>query len=262
MARPLGPGAQASQNRLSLPLECRGPDLQSWKGLRMRPAQFLANPPLDGLSAPTDELERYRWLLMLRFLLTNLVGFALLGAAWATGMLEPVVNEPSGLCLVIFALFLIGLVKATEKGWMLSHELNALSDPRLAESRVAEHLARLARASAGGRANLATSLRLKLVQRIGIVRHIASTLVILGLIGTVVGFVMALSGVDPATASDVAAIGPMVSALIAGMAVALYTTLTGSVLNVWLMLNYRLLEDGAVHLLTRCIEIGEEHGRA
>ena len=35
----------------------------------------------------------------------------------------------------------------------------------------------------------------------------------------------------------------MVSTLIDGMSVALYTTLVGSVLNVWLMLNYRLVEE-------------------
>ena len=40
-------------------------------------------------------------------------------------------------------------------------------------------------------------LRLKLAQRIGRVRHMASTLVLLGLIGTIVGFVIALSGRQP-----------------------------------------------------------------
>ena len=55
----------------------------------------------------------------------------------------------------------------------------------------------------------------------------------------------------------------MVSKLIEGMAVALYTTLTGAVLNIWLMVNYRLLEGGVVHLLTQIVERGEaSHGRA
>ncbi|MEZ5863467.1 MAG: hypothetical protein R3D25_05115 [Geminicoccaceae bacterium] len=44
---------------------------------------------------------------------------------------------------------------------------------------------------------------------------------------------------------------------------ALYTTLAGSVLSVWLMINYRLLESGVVHLLTQVVERGEaQHGRA
>jgi biopolymer transport protein ExbB/TolQ len=81
--------------------------------------------------------------------------------------------------------------------------------------------------------------------------------VILGLIGTVLGFIIALSGVNPETAADVSSIGPMVSTLIDGMSVALYTTLLGAVLNVWLMLDYRILESGAVRLLTAIVERGE-----
>ena len=74
----------------------------------------------------------------------------------------------------------------------------------------------------------------------------------------VLGFIIALSGVDPDTASDVSAVGPMVSVLISGMSIALYTTLVGSVLNVWLMMNYRLLETGTVHLLTQLIDRAEQ----
>jgi hypothetical protein len=51
----------------------------------------------------------------------------------------------------------------------------------------------------------------------------------------------------------------MVSTLITGMSVALYTTLVGSLLNVWLMVNVRLLESGTVKLLTATIELGERH---
>ena len=51
--------------------------------------------------------------------------------------------------------------------------------------------------------------------------------------------------------TDAAAIGPMVATLLHGMAMALFKTLVGSVLNVWLMVDYRLLEGGAVHLLTQ-----------
>ena len=96
----------------------------------------------------------------------------------------------------------------------------------------------------------ASALRLKLGARIGSIRHFANSLVFLGLIGTVIGFIIALSGVDPDAAADVESIGPMVSTLINGMSVALYTTLVGAILNVWLMVNYRLLESGTVTLVT------------
>ena len=107
------------------------------------------------------------------------------------------------------------------------------------------------------RASLAASLRLKLTSRIAGVRQYANNLVLLGLIGTVVGFIMALSGVNPDTVGDVSSIAPMVSSLIQGMGVALYTTLVGSVLNIWLMLNCRLLETSAVSLLTQLVDRAE-----
>ncbi|MBI3454125.1 MAG: MotA/TolQ/ExbB proton channel family protein [Rhodospirillales bacterium] len=103
-------------------------------------------------------------------------------------------------------------------------------------------------------------MRAKLVARNGVVRHVANTLVILGLIGTVIGFIIALSGVKPDAASDVKAIGPMISTLILGMSVALYTTLVGAILNIWLMINYQMLTTGTVNLVAAIIERGEADG--
>ncbi|MCH8002657.1 MAG: MotA/TolQ/ExbB proton channel family protein [Proteobacteria bacterium] len=123
-------------------------------------------------------------------------------------------------------------------------------------------MARLRGCGGDSRAILASSLRLKLSQRVTVVRHVAGSLVLLGLIGTVVGFIIALSGIDPERASDVTAITPMISTLVAGMSTALYTTLVGSVLNVWLMINYHVLAGGTVKLITALLEFGEEHARA
>lgn len=208
--------------------------------------------------------ERYRWLLLLRFALLNMAALALVGGAWTSGSLDTVRGaDATGLCALIVAVFIIGLGRAGERVWMLSRELNDLAHGRAgAAGKTGAHLARLTHADATIRATLAATLRLKLAQRISGVKHLAASLVLLGLIGTVVGFVIALSGVDPSNAADPASIGPMVSTLIAGMSTALYTTLVGAVLNIWLMLNYRILEGGAVHLYTRLVELGEQHGRA
>jgi hypothetical protein len=50
----------------------------------------------------------------------------------------------------------------------------------------------------------------------------------------------------------------MVSELLAGMAVALYTTLAGAVLNLWLMINHRLLAGATTRLVTSLVERGED----
>lgn len=68
-----------------------------------------------------------------------------------------------------------------------------------------------------------------------LVNYISRGVVLLGLIGTVVGFIMALSGVSVESISDFDNLAPMITSLISGMAVALYTTLVGSLAYLWLM---------------------------
>ena len=93
--------------------------------------------------------------------------------------------------------------------------------------------------------------------RIVHIRYIANSLTVLGLIGTVLGFIIALSGVDPDIASNPSAISPMVAQLIEGMSVALYTTLVGSILSVWLGLVYQMLTTGTSNLVAKIIELSE-----
>ena len=221
---------------------------------------------LAWLTARADQAREvsYHYLLTLRFALINLIGFALLAAAYVQGLLGMVlVADQTYLSVLIFLVFLGGLAVCARKIWQTSQELNYVRafDP-LDASRAADYIARLRGLSGDGRGILAASLRLKLTQRVAVVRHVAGSLVILGLIGTVIGFIIALSGVQPDQAADVKAITPMISTLISGMSTALYTTLVGSVLNVWLMINYHVLAGGTVKLITALYEFGEEHVRA
>lgn len=221
-----------------------------WAGLRDR--ELRHNAAFD-------------YLLLLRFILFNACAGAVLAMAWANGLLGVVLAaDTTNLVAVITAVFAGGLALCTRRIWQISVELNAVKSgfPKRG-TRVATYLEQTAMSDGQGRGNLAGALRLKLATRIAPVRHIANSLVLLGLIGTVIGFIIALSGVDPELAGDISAVGPMVSTLIEGMAVALYTTLAGAVLSVWLMVDYRLLEAGVVNLLTQIIERGEaSHGRA
>ncbi len=207
--------------------------------------------------------DPYRYLLVLRFALLNLVAFALVGAAYAQGLVDMVIAaDRTYLSVVIFLVFLVGLVLCARKVWQTSRELNRVGEFNpLAQSNPARYLAPLLGGDTESRANLAGALRLRLAHRITIVRHIANSLVLLGLIGTVLGFIIALSGVDPEHVSDIRAITPMVSSLISGMSTALYTTLVGAILNVWLMANHHLLAGGTVKLITDLIQSGEAHAR-
>ncbi len=125
--------------------------------------------------------------------------------------------------------------------------------------RALAHIASITGKKGDSRAILASTLRLKIFSRISMVRNLANSLVVLGLIGTVLGFIIALSGVQPGAATDPSAIAPMVTTLIEGMSVALYTTLVGAVLNVWLLVNFQVLAAGAVNLFTSAVELGERN---
>ncbi|RME95707.1 MAG: hypothetical protein D6773_18140 [Alphaproteobacteria bacterium] len=103
-------------------------------------------------------------------------------------------------------------------------------------------------------------LRLQLSHHVQIIRQIANMLVFLGLIGTVIGFIIALSGVKPEAVSQADSVAAMVATLIRGMSVALYTTLLGAVLNVWLNINYRILATGTVNLMSELLRHGEPGG--
>jgi hypothetical protein len=208
-----------------------------------------------------DDPALHSYLLALRFLVVNLIAFVLLGAAWLEGWLTSLVEgDSTHLLAAITGVFVIGLVLCARGVLQVSSELNQVRASRpQRSSRVGRYLESIAGRDGQSRAILASTLKLKLASRIAPIRHIANSLVILGLIGTVLGFIIALAGVDPETAADVSSIGPMVSTLIDGMSVALYTTLVGSVLNVWLMLDYRILEGGTIRLLTAILELGERH---
>ena len=202
----------------------------------------------------------YRHLLIMRFVVVNMVALAMLGAAWVNGWVGMVMaGDITQLVTVIALVFLAGLAECGRRVVQTSVELDRV---QTRGGRLPPHLKGYLQTVRGGRdgqsrAMVGSALKLRLASRISTVRHVANSLVFLGLIGTVIGFIIALSGVDPSAAGDVDAIGPMVSTLISGMSVALYTTLVGAILNVWLMLNYRLLEGGTVRLLTAMVELGE-----
>ena len=205
----------------------------------------------------------HRYVLVLRFALLNLLGVALVAAVWANGWLDDMIaTDRYHLVKLNVGVFLVGLAMCGHRIVRLSQELNEFKEnDHRPGSRVSEYRRAIAGKDSHSRALIAEALKMKFGVRLGSIRHLANTIVLIGLIGTVIGFIIALSGVSAEGATDAKAIAPMVSTLILGMAIALYKTLVGSVLNAWLMANYRLLEAGSVHLVTGIIERGEDHAR-
>lgn len=211
-------------------------------------------------SAYGVETGTVRFDAILRFGAINLAGTALLAAAGARGWLDIVIAaDQTGLTFVIFAVFLVGLTVCGVKVWRTGQETAAAKSAHPVRGTWAFlYLDTIDGRDSGARAIVASTLRLRLADWIAVIRHFANALVLLGLIGTVIGFVIALSGVDPDRVSDVKSISPMVSELLAGMAVALYTTLAGATLNLWLLINHRLLAGATTRLVTSLVERGED----
>jgi len=205
-----------------------------------------------------------RYLLFLQFTLVNVVSAALCVAAWLEGWLDGAFTGTSlWLCLLIIAAFIYGLAFCGLRLWQVVREIDALhADAIRSGSRAAWYLAQARGASADSRATVCGLLRLRLAQPPSSVRHIAGILVLLGLVGTVIGFIVALSGVDPQQVPSVDNVAPMVARLINGMSIALYTTLFGSVLHLWLMVTQRILATGALALYEAIVERGERDARA
>lgn len=229
--------------------------------LDVAPADRLPADRTSGLDTwRRGEQGLQRHLLLLRFTVLNLVAAALLAAAWMKGWIDLVVAaDGTRLVAVIAFVFLYGLFDCAWKVLQTSRELDQIVRTRGTSERTRHYVTALQGESADGRALQASALKLSLAARIAPIKHIANSLVFLGLIGTVIGFIIALSAVDAGAAANVEAIGPMVSTLIGGMSIALYTTLVGAILNIWLMVNYRLLESGTVRLLGAIVEAGERH---
>ncbi len=203
---------------------------------------------------------QYKYLLILRYSLINLVGLVFLFVLITQGYVSKAVKaDITNMVIVILALFSVGFILAAYRTFWLSRELNYSYLKVLPPNSIAKYfLQNSKKLDASSRNNLAASLRIKLSSKINYIKFMANTLVILGLIGTVIGFIIALSGVDGSVSTNPEEVSKMVSTLIQGMSVALYTTLVGSICSVWLNICYQIMSTGANNLLSKIIELGEK----
>tara|TARA_Y100000034_G_scaffold34222_1_gene41917 strand:- start:1639 stop:2163 length:525 start_codon:yes stop_codon:yes gene_type:complete len=157
-----------------------------------------------------------------KFTLLNIGALSVLGWFWIQGFVQEIfIADVSYMSLVIVATFVLGLILSLFK--LISIERTTTNEYKKA-----------------------SNFGLWLNNKISTIRFIANNLVLLGLIGTLIGFSIAFSGVDPNTVSgDTEAAGIMISQVLSGMSVALYTTLVGTVTHLWLYSIYKILEQAA-----------------
>lgn len=219
----------------------------------------ISDEAVPAAPAPVVTSWLHRYLLLLRIALFNIIAAGLVAAVYLQGWLDGAMDGFTGwLSAGIFCVFLFGVVHCAGRALRVSRELNDLRAGIVRPgARAAKYFDAIAGRPPGSRNMTAGMLRMRLVNYISVVRHTANSLVFLGLVGTVIGFIVALSAVDPEKSISVDSIAATVSTLIHGMSIALYTTLLGAVLHLWLMVNYRMLATGTMHLYNAIVDIGE-----
>jgi hypothetical protein len=85
------------------------------------------------------------------------------------------------------------------------------------------------------------------------------TLMKLGLIGTVIGFIMMLAPIAGLDAGNQVSIKSSMSLMSDGMAVAMYTTLAGLVGSILIRIQYYLLEDATAKLFAFAVSVIDVH---
>ena len=165
------------------------------------------------------------------------------------GLLALVIeSDRSRLSIVIMLIYTIASVHWLLISWDLSCQRVALESGGDAyeESRIAHFLRTLA--DAGARQYEALADRLQNRHAVG--HFIADVLLKLGLLGTIIGFILMLLPVAQIEDFDTNLVQQLMVQMSAGMAVALYTTLAGLVTSTLLKLQYLLADNALSELLT------------
>jgi len=190
------------------------------------------------------------WLLWSKFAFLNMFGFVGLILLQINGWIEQVVTgDPSKITVIIFSLFIVGLVLTGIRVNKLTKELNDVHAGR--SSRLKQYWELFERR---GEAVASQVTQIRLFSKILWIKRLASSLVALGLIGTVYGAITFLLGIDIAALGDVDKIGSAFAVVLEGMGIALYTTLVGAVLNLWLTFNHGIVENGTSDLIAALMD--------
>lgn len=168
-------------------------------------------------------------LLVYRLLLVNLIGAVLLAVAWQRGLVtEVMTGDSTGLVYVMAALFGLFLVSLFIRAGKVSAILNQTKSPYFIPTR---------------------ENKTKFLAKQAHLDEIPGWLVTLGLLGTVIGMSMAIFGIDQSSLGSPEGVKKVASGLIAGMQVALYTTIVGSILGLWASVNRRMLRTATLVML-------------
>lgn len=175
------------------------------------------------------------------YLLFNIFILGVLQFFYYVGWIDLIfVNDTFHIVKIMIVLFITGWINATYKAYWFSKELSNL-DKSSTLAYYKNYSSRLNKDSPL-KIVISSFLHSKLISSISSIRKLCTNLVIIGLIGTVVGFIFSLSGINPAVMADTDKLPPMAFQMIEGMEIAFYTTFVGTVLSLWMSYCYQYIE--------------------
>lgn len=186
-------------------------------------------------------------LLIYRLTIFNALMLALVGVLGLRGYVWPMfADDGSYITYGIVALFLGVLVSTMVRARKTSRALNIWKFERRFTSDVPFLMRNVRRRTD------------KMLEKTAHIRDAANWMVALGLIGTVVGFIVALSTVSPEAAASASGTQKTIAGLVHGMGIALNTTLVGAVAALWTEVNYRMLRTATANLVRDVSEAEDE----
>ena len=134
---------------------------------------------------------------------------------------------------------------------------------RLPQSRVTQHIRNLVlKSGLQGRHRIDQTLLLRgLADQLRGPNQIGSfasdSLMKLGLLGTIIGFIMMLAPIAGLDAGDRASVKTSMGLMSDGMAVAMYTTLTGLIGSILIKIQYYMLDEATARLFSLATDLTE-----
>ena len=240
---------------------------------------------------PTVDTTTKHRLLLQWMILVGVMGFVLF-VVWHQGLIELLLGyDRSRISLAILIIFALASGHAAVQVYHLSNELDAggtimellrsmpdaklrladdgtatLADRPLPDCLLTQHICHALQQyrgrspgpeTTGEQSVLLGALERRIKGRHSIGWLIADLMFKLGLLGTVIGFILMLGAVTDISDFDVGTMQVMLRDMSGGMRVALFTTLSGLIGGILLGMQYHLVDRGADELLATITEVSE-----
>lgn len=205
-------------------------------------------------------MQRQAWVLFLNWLWLFSLIIVALAILWDKGILQFMFNtDPTYLCLAMVILFLLTCLHVGYRAWYLSQQIHVLIEwGRLKHkqqfSPMQHYLTHLHSADEVQHKQLYAELlaeSLRGQHQIG--WFITGALIKLGMLGTVIGFVMMLASMTKLESLDITQVQILMQNMTQGMKIALNTTIIGLVSSMLLGLQYLLLDRTADKLVIEAV---------